>query len=899
MEQWQASGWARIFGGANAWTLSVADGVVSLEQDGVVQRVDVLDVQCPRLDRGRWWTTVTLRTATSQATLMGARHSTAREISAAIEQDQQLQQEAIALQQQAVAELGRVCDWVEQVNQHAARPVWLAYDTLRALERERPGVEAIEVARGQRRLRGFVGAQVEPAADQIEMVRTLDLDEWAGGRNERFVDWESQELRGFFATVEKSPLTAEQVRATVCFDNRVRVIASAGSGKTSVMVARAAYAVRRDLAQPAQILMLAFNKKAAGELSERVTARLGDAGGSVTASTFHALGLRIIGEATGRKPSVAEDVPKDNGLRRLSRIVDQLRDGDPAFRREWDLFRMVFGRPLAGFEETPDPEAWDRGTAVSGFRTLAGEVVRSQEEVMIANWLFLNGVPYEYERSYEHDTADAQHRQYSPDFYYPDIDAYHEHWAVNARGQAPPHFGDYLAGMEWKRGTHEQFGTTLLETTSAGIRDGSGFKHLATELQRLGQQFDENPYRHIPGEQPITDGELLGLFRTFMVHAKGNRIDLAALTDKTPASDIRARIFLRLYRVVAYAWHEDLGSGDEIDFEDMINLATDHLEAGRWDSPYRLVLVDEMQDTSLARARFVAALTRTPGTYLLAVGDDWQSINRFAGSDLSVMSDFAEHFGPAQTVYLTHTFRSPQTICDIAGRFVTKNPAQLDKQVHASESGPPVPVRAISVSSRDDYDTALDQWLTRLDGAAEDGATVLVLGRYRNTAEQVSHALRARRRHLQVRYNTAHGSKGAEADHVVIVGLERRGFPSTVQDDPLLDLAMPGAEAHPFAEERRLFYVALTRTRNDVLLLTRAGHESPFLLELINTESTPIATLDGADATPVICPRCKINRVIKKNGKRGPFLGCTGFPACDYSTSLTTPTRPATSRPAR
>ncbi|WP_157509225.1 UvrD-helicase domain-containing protein [Luteipulveratus halotolerans] len=885
MTRWGPSVLARIFRGVDSWDLQIIDGAVVVEQSGATHRAAVLEVRRPELQHTGWWTTVTLRTASGRVELPGARRSEADQIRKCILREQDLQRAATELQRGAEADLDRVAAWSEQLRQHAERPVWLAHDTLRGLDRARPALDSIDAAAREPRLGPFVGAKIAPVQQQIQNVRSLDLDDWAAARNEQFLAWESQESREFFATVEKTPLTGEQVKATVCFDNRVRVIASAGSGKTSIMVARAAYAARRELAQPAQILMLAFNKRAAEELSERVGARLGDTGSGITASTFHALGLRIIGEATGKKPSVPNDITKDKGIGRLAHVVDRLRDADPAFRRDWDLFRLVFGRPLAAFDEAPDPEAWDRDTAVSGFKTLAGEVVRSQEEVMIANWLFLNGVPYEYERSYEHDTADPQHGQYTPDFYYPQIDAYHEHWAVNAHGQAPPHFAGYAEGMQWKRATHQYYDTTLLETTSASIRNGSGFEHLARELQRLGQDLDEDPFRPIPGEEPITDAELLDLFRTFMVHAKGNQLDPATLDNTAPPGDLRTQLFLRLYATVVQAWNHDLAADRAIDFEDMINQATDHLEAGRWTSPYRLVLVDEMQDTSLARARLVAALTGAPNTYLLAVGDDWQSINRFAGSDLSVMSDFADHFGPAQTVYLTRTFRSPQTVCDIAGRFVTKNPAQLDKQVHASNPGEPTPVRAIAVEDKADYDAALDQWLTDLDNTLETTATVLVLGRYNKTEGPVSQAIGKRRRHLQVRYSTVHKSKGDEADYVVIAGLERRGFPSTIQDDPLLDLAMPGAETHPYAEERRLFYVALTRTRREVLLLTRAGHESPFLLELVGTEQTPVTAADGTDATPVICPRCKINRVVQKTGKYGPFFGCTGFPSCRYTSN--------------
>ena len=310
----------------------------------------------------------------------------------------------------------------------------------------------------------------------------------------------------------------------VCFDNRVQVVAAAGSGKTSTMVARAAYAVQHDVVPAERILMLAFNKKAAQELRDRVRRRVGPSGDQVTASTFHAFGLRVIGEATGRRPRVPRGLGGEgDGETVLERVIDALRDRNLGFRLQWDLFRLVFGRPLVEFGDVEDFEAWDRDSGQRGFRTLNGEVVKSREELMLANWLFYNGIRYEYERNYEHGTADAGHGQYRPDFYYPDIETYHEHWALGRDGQPPPRFTGYLEGVRWKRETHAHYGTTLLET-SATVRDGTAFDYLADALTARGLTLDPNPDREVPGEQPLKYEQLLTLVRTFLAHVKSNRL---------------------------------------------------------------------------------------------------------------------------------------------------------------------------------------------------------------------------------------------------------------------------------------------------------------------------------------------------------------------------------------
>ncbi|MHB0667120.1 UvrD-helicase domain-containing protein [Roseomonas mucosa] len=140
-------------------------------------------------------------------------------------------------------------------------------------------------------------------------------------------------------------------------------------------------------------------------------------------------------------------------------------------------------------------------------------------------------------------------------------------------------------------------------------------------------------------------------------------------------------MFLELVAPVLRAWDAALAEENGIDFEDMINEAAEHLERGRYESPYDLIMADEFQDASRARARLCRALVQQPGRHLFAVGDDWQSINRFAGADVSVMTGFREWFGHGQVLRLEQTFRCPQELCDVSSRFVSKNPAQIPKRV--------------------------------------------------------------------------------------------------------------------------------------------------------------------------------------------------------------------------
>ena len=189
----------------------------------------------------------------------------------------------------------------------------------------------------------------------------------------------------------------------------------------------------------------------------------------LTANTFHAFGLSVIGRATGRKPRLAGWLDGGQDVAVVSRIVDELRDSDRAFRFAWDMYRLLFAR-MSEDGADAQPDAYDRSTHVSGFGTMKGDVVKSEGERLIADWLFLNGVDYRYEQPYAHDVADETHSQYRPDFFYPDIDVWHEHWALGRDGTPPAEFVGYAESMAWKKDTHRRYGTTLDRDDVGGDR---------------------------------------------------------------------------------------------------------------------------------------------------------------------------------------------------------------------------------------------------------------------------------------------------------------------------------------------------------------------------------------------------------------------------------------------
>lgn len=740
-------------------------------------------------------------------------------------------------------------------------------------------------------------------------VRLMDADLLAIAREQNAALLKSETVthKQYFDTVEKSPLTDEQIKSVICFDNRVLTIASAGSGKTSTMVAKAGYALRRQFFTSDKILLLAFNKDAAEELKQRAIDRLGPLGlkaESIVAMTFHAFGAYVIGQATQEKPTPASWVTNGKDIEHLSKLIDELKDKDKSFRVKWDMFRVVFSRDLPKFgKEDESHDDWNPKAEAQVFPTLNNEVVKSQGERLIADWLFYNGVEYTYEPEYEHPTVTADRRQYYPDFYYPEIKLYHEHFALDKNGKAPPEFEGYMDGVVWKRQTHRQHKTSLMETTSADIRSGQAFDILEAELTKRGIKLDPNPDRPAKGGEPIEHEQLVRKFRTFLTHVKSNVLSHEDLTARVAANGLnnfayRHIIFLDLFKDIRKAWDDSLKAKSFIDFEDMLNMASGHLEKGQWESPFELVMVDEFQDASHARARMSSALVKQSGRFLFAVGDDWQSINRFAGSDISVMTDFEKKFGKGEIVKLERTFRCPQSLCDISSNFVGKNKAQLKKKVASNRPEFAPPLQVFQVESNKKIQESIHKVLAELCKGIESGAvaaaskgliSVFVLGRYKKDDQFIPDDWKKDfGSFIELRFSTMHGSKGLEADYVILPRMVNKysAFPSTIEDDPVLQLAMPSGDDYPYAEERRLFYVALTRARRSVTIFTVDRMVSPFVLELVKDLKLEVRSMDSKKSKVVKCPKCKTGTLKAKSGQYGDFIGCTAYPACKHTVKI-------------
>jgi DNA helicase-4 len=362
--------------------------------------------------------------------------------------------------------------------------------------------------------------------------------------------------------------------------------------------------------------------------------------------------------------------------------------------------------------------------------------------------------------------------------------------------------------------------------------------------------------------------------------------------------------------IVERIYHEYMGMLQRenlIDFADMINEAAGYLNKAENNSlPYRYIIIDEFQDIARQRFILIDKLSSLTNAKVVAVGDDWQSIFTFAGSEVSLFTKFTENMGSGTELRINNTYRNSQELIDIAGQFIQKNSSQKKKRLiskkHITE---PVAIRPFDDGAGVLQTRAetVEKILEEIREEFGERSSVLMLGRYGFDGDslcksghfytnQKGKILSEKYPDMNLTFMTAHGSKGLGSDNVIILNMSegRYGFPCQIEDDPIMKLVRAEDNAIPFAEERRLFYVALTRTKNRVYVPAPIRRPSRFLVELINDCGLPYPhemNMRIADPIKVRCPKCKYPLKYEHNKTYGlPLFICTNDPeVCGFMTN--------------
>ena len=720
---------------------------------------------------------------------------------------------------------------------------------------------------------GLISGHLSPSArDALGRLVSLEppesIDALRGHVNHRFVSGRIPAVAAAADGAVGARVTEEQAEAIATDEDATLVLAGAGTGKTTVIAAKVAHLVRNERVDPAQILVLAFNKKAQREIVDRLTGELSAA----DVETFHAFGRRVVADCESA-PSVSKMATDDHAMRStIDKILNELIDSNETSDIVTSYLAYHFEPCYSPFDFATGDE-YDAYWRSVELRTLSGELVKSIEELRIANFLTEHGVNFEYEPKYEHPTATRERRQYFPDFFLRDHGTYIEHFALDEDGDPPPHWDGYSDGVAWKRDTHQRYGTALIETYSWEHKRGTWRSSLQEKLETKGVVLVPMPRQELLALLSETRISLLsGLLATFLDHVKTSNADLEMLQSRARARGdvVRNLAFLDIFSRVHQRYDQMLAEAAELDFHDFINRAARHIRDSTWPSRYRYVLVDEFQDISAGRMELLGALNDAGVAYFL-VGDDWQSIYRFAGSDVSLVRGCGNHLGHVQQRTLSYTFRYGDGILAASTEFIKKNPEQTQRPLRSNSTAKD---DGITVVAADDTASGVQLALQDIARTA-DGETpgVLVLGRYNKSRQSAGPG---------VEFNTVHRAKGTEADYVVVLDLtnDRWGFPSQIHDDPLLELVLPPThgKAFAFAEERRLFYVALTRARNGTYLITDPNRPSAFVLELLK-QSDSLHQI-GELAPAMSCPRCPNGRLVRSETHK--TLRCTNQPHCTH-----------------
>ncbi len=744
--------------------------------------------------------------------------------------------------------------------------------------------------------------------DKIQLDRKM--------HNEEFVRRELTENKTYFDTVLGTyPLDPQQRDSIVKLEDNCLVIASAGSGKTSTILGKAKYLVEKRNIDPSKILLITYTRKAANELHERMKIE------GMTCSTFHALAYQIIAKVTGQAPSICDaDVPL--------RVFHKLIETDHDFLHSVNNY-IINQQSLMGLEhEYNDAFSYFEDRRKYGIQALFPDVdgkiifTRSEEEKRLVSILSRLGVPFRYENPYQVNTTTPERRQYRPDFtiYYQDSSGqwkwlYLEHFAIDSVGNVPRWFGEgsrggwrfanqrYNEGIEWKRSTHKQYGTILIETTSADFWDGTVETKLREQLARYGipikERSDEELYELMVNRNRKLEKSVYTLILSFITLMKANEKTIDGLLKdleesaskgvESPNNQRSKQILTNVIKPFYNEYQKELSKKYEIDFTDAIIQATELCRDGLW-KDYEYILVDEFQDISVDRYKFLQALrSENPKTKLYCVGDDWQSIFRFAGSDMSLVYEFEKYFGYTEQCKIETTYRFHQPLIDKSSEFIMRNKEQKEK--------------TIKTPSNDSNKTYLN--FVKCDGEDKDGVlnkvkeivatipttqSILLLGRYNYDAMSVGFSGKIDMKETRIMVNingrdlpflSVHSAKGLEADNVILVNCNQGayGFPSLIEDDPILDFVLSKSEGYPFAEERRLFYVAMTRAKKRMYILYDQKRPSPFISEF----------LLKIEVGSYLCPRCLEGKMVAikdgqtANGEKYRSFVCSNNEGgCDF-----------------
>lgn len=719
-------------------------------------------------------------------------------------------------------------------------------------------------------------------------------------RNKTFVNRKLEEYRDYFDHLfdevdSNICLDEEQRRAILIDEDYTMIIAGAGAGKTTTMAAKVKYLVEKLHINPHEIMLISFTNQAVNELKDRIQK---DFKIPCKICTFHKFGIDVMKENTEEPLQVSlnsysivksyfeQKLLYDNkNLEQFLKFFAFYFDVPEYAMKFKNLEEYINYKKRTDFE-TLKSKLKDYNDQVlekrkDDYITAKGEFLRSMEEVMIANFLYLNQVEYGYELPYPFGSI-----TYAPDFtiYSNEKIYYLEHFGVSQKGYNNRYNKKSLLRyrniMERKQQIHKKYQTEMIQTFSSYEDGRSILDHLKEELEKRNIPLKERNPKEIyemllDTNRDIYFGRFINFCLAFIQGFKTKNYqleDFKRLKEENKENE-RIIFFLKFVENVYIYYQEQLKKNHWIDFEDMINEAYQILcKVENVHLDYKYIIIDEYQDISASRFDLTKKVSEISNAKVIAVGDDWQAIFSFSGSDVSLFTLFKDLMGYAEQLQITRTYRNSQELIDIAGKFVMQNDFQIKKKL-ISKKRLDKPVKLVS------YDDCQNKLENKIKTVVEcirdiinhygDFKNILLIGRYNFDKNklldseffyELEGALKCTEfPNVSLDFLTAHSSKGLGYDNVIIINGEDHtyGFPSKVKSDPIMDLVATKSDSFKYSEERRLFYVALTRTKNNVYIVYPSSSPSAFVKEIETYKNVFKIDVFKNKKEDKICPKCK------------------------------------------
>ncbi len=719
--------------------------------------------------------------------------------------------------------------------------------------------------------------------------------------NNKIFEKEKKDFLNICGLIEDKKLDNQQIDSIVRKNKNQLVIAGAGSGKTTTIVGKVKYLLLTNQYKPEDILLLSFTNASATEMKERIKKETKI---DLDVMTFHKLGLEIIKRSNNKNYKIF-----DKDLYQIIKTDVNNYKNDHVYLNKLIYFISTARFNIKDEFDFKNEEEYNDYLKTNKPTTLQGEIVKSYGELQIANYLFSNGIKYEYEIEYKYSTLNDDYQQYKPDFYLPEYDIYIEYFGIDENNNVAPYFkgkdglsasDTYNKSIKWKRSLHKTNNTTMIETFYYENKQGKLISNLEEKLKKykvkIEPKSDIDIWNIINSNNSGLLNELCNVFATIINLIKSNNYTLEYIEKLPEVQNFEInKLTLELIKPIYLNYQDFLNKNDMIDFNDMINMAISAIVNNQFIHNYKYVIVDEYQDMSNSRYRLLDSMRKQKEYKLFCVGDDWQSIYRFNGSDIDLITNFEEYWGKTYINFIERTYRFTSMLAILSGNFIMKNPKQFKKRINAKISDD-FAIKFINGYTDNKSIEFLEEYLKKLD----KNSTIYFLGRYSfdinilkndnnflmhyNIQENVTDIVYYKRRDLNIKFMTIHKSKGLQADYVVILNNKNygMGFPSKIDDLPLIKILLAtGLDDYPFSEERRLFYVALTRSKKQTILLTTENNKSIFVNELYQDYKNLMKTNSELKRNIYKCPLCG-GRLVPRSGQYGKFMGCSNYPNCNY-----------------